>query len=137
MIRGYTRPWGVKEFKMSERKRPQRTRIAHVYDDVDGVYAGRGYNGEDLTDGLKPGTRGCIGNPYKTKEAGGDYERDESCDKFRHALEIVVQRDDDYREYVAGLAGETLLCWCQNIDEEEPRCHAEEIALVAERLADE
>jgi len=116
----------------------ERTAIGHwTEDDVDGVYVGRGYDEETLLDGLEPGEHGCLGNPYKTKASGGEYGLDESCDKFRQALELVVQKDRDYREYVASLAGETLLCWCQELDAESPRCHAEEIAIVAEQLADE
>ena len=121
-----------------ETDRTEETRIGHQkQDDVDGVYVGRVYDGETLLDGLEPHERGALGNPYKTKAAGGDYALDESCDKFRHALELVVRKDQRYRQYVASLAGETLLCWCQRLEDDSPRCHAEEIAAVAERLVSE
>jgi len=113
------------------------TQVGHCQrDTVDGVYVGRGYDGETLLDGLEPSERGCLGNPFVTTDAGGEHTLDESCDKFRLALERVIALDDRYREYVASLSGETLLCWCQQLDEDSPRCHAEEIGIAAERLAD-
>ena len=33
------------------------------------------------------------------------------------------------------LAGKTLGCWCQRLDEDSPACHAEVIAEHADRLA--
>jgi hypothetical protein len=81
----------------------------------------------------KPGGRGWLGNTFTLDDHG----RQESIDKFREAFEDKLSRDAEFRNAVRELAGKTLGCWCQRLDENSPACHAEVIAEHADRLADQ
>ncbi|QIO25485.1 DUF4326 domain-containing protein [Haloarcula sp. JP-L23] len=112
---------------MSESK----TAVGHTKADETDVYVGRGQNGRHLLSVAEPGQRGWLGNPFTLDE----YTREESVAKYREAFEDKLQRDDAFRAAVADLAGQTLGCWCQHLDEDGPACHAEVIAEWAETLA--
>jgi hypothetical protein len=77
------------------------------------------------------GDRGWLGNPYTLE----DYPRDVSVESFEKDFIEGLQNDDDFTAAVEGLAGKTLGCWCQGIDDDGPRCHGEVIAEWADRLA--
>lgn len=111
----------------------RETRVGHCKADADEIdeYAGRGRNGRDMHSVPKPGMRGWLGNPYTAEE----YGREESIRRFRQAFENKLKTDHDFRQAVEDLAGKTLGCWCQRLDEESPDCHAEVIAEYADRLA--
>lgn len=106
------------------------TRVGHCKRDPIDVYIGRGPGGRHLLCDLDPLQRGWLGNPYGL----GDYSRQESIDKFREAFEHRLERDEEFRETIAGLAGLRLGCWCRTLDEEDPACHGDVIAEWADRL---
>jgi len=78
------------------------------------------------------GARGWLGNPHRLDDG---YTRPESIDLFRDDFEARVRGDDEFREAIRDLAGKTLGCWCQSLEDDEPACHAEVIAEWADRLA--
>lgn len=110
---------------------PQETRVGHCKADETDVYAGRGQNGRHMLS-VPPTGRGWLGNPFTVEE----YEREESIEMFRKAFFNKLNRDEEFREAVAELHGQTLGCWCQRLDEGSPACHAEIIAKAADRLAE-
>lgn len=107
------------------------TRVGHCKQDATDVYVGRGPNGRDMLSVAKPGNRGWLGNPFALEQ----YSRERSIALFREAFEGKLGRDDAFREAVRELSGKTLGCWCQQVDEDEPACHAEVVAEWADRLA--
>jgi len=107
-----------------------RTRVGHCKRDSTDVYAGRGPGGRTMLD-ANPGMRGWLGNPFPTDEFG----REECIEQFRESFEAKLENDERFRRAVRGLAGKTLGCWCQSLDEGDPACHAEVIAEHADRLA--
>lgn len=108
------------------------TRVGHCKADSTDVYAGRGDCRRDMLD-MNPGARGWLGNPFRLD----NYTREESIRRFRRVFEWRLDADREFREAVRDLAGQTLGCWCQRIDDDEPACHAEVVAEWADRLADE
>jgi len=111
----------------------EETRVGHCKHDATDVYAGRGKGGRDMLSVAEPGQRGWLGNPF----ALDDHSRAESIRAFRQAFEDKLQRDAEFRDAVADLAGKTLGCWCQHVSDSEPGCHAEVIAEWADKLARE
>lgn len=120
----------MSEMSTADRK---RTRVGHCKADETDVYAGRGQNGRHMLTVAKPGMRGWLGNPFTLE----NHNREESIERFEAAFVDKLQRDDEFRDVVRDLAGKTLGCWCQRLDEDEPDCHAEVVAEHADRLADE
>jgi hypothetical protein len=57
------------------------------------------------------GTR--FGNPFRLKEDGGDYTRQESVEEYEEWFINKISSDDEFREAVEELRGETLGCWCK------------------------
>jgi len=108
------------------------TRVGHCKHDSTDVYVGRGPGGRGMLS-TPIGMRGWLGNPH----AVDDYGRDGSIDRFRKAFEHRLENDDEFRVRVRELAGSTLGCWCQRLDEDGPACHAEVIAEWADRLAEQ
>lgn len=53
-----------------------------------------------------------FGNPYQIADDGGDYTREESIDAYRGWFRAKVASDDDFRDAVEDLRGQTLACWC-------------------------
>jgi len=118
--------------------------VGHCKVDGDGVYVGRGYNGQHmLTGSVGIGERGWLGNPY---EIGADIVRDGEVVVENATREAVVEqfeevfidqlRDDaEFRNAVEGLAGEPLNCWCTERGEFGPACHGQVIAKWALLLA--
>lgn len=109
----------------------QTTRVGHCKADETDVYAGRAKGQDDMMD-RAPGYRGWLGNPFYLEH---DYSRSESIRRFRRVFEWRLEADDEFREAVRDLHGKTLGCWCQRLDEDEPKCHAEVIAEWADTLA--
>ena len=54
-----------------------------------------------------------FGNPFRLKEDGGDYTREESVVRYETWFKNKIQTDDDFRAAVEELRGETLGCWCK------------------------
>jgi hypothetical protein len=106
------------------------TRVGHCQHDVIDTYAGRGPGGRDFI-ATPVGERGWLGSPYTLDDHG----RVESVEKFAVAFRYALERDPALRAAVAALAGETLGCWCQDLEAEGPACHAEVVAGYAELLA--
>jgi hypothetical protein len=79
------------------------------------------------------GQRGWLGNPFTLE----DHTRAESIARFRELFEWRLEADPRFRAAVAGLAGETLGCWCRSVDADAPACHGDVIAEHADRLAAE
>ena len=116
---------------MSSSEDEPRTRVGHCKADATDVYAGRGQNGRHMLSVGQPGKRGWLGNPFTVE----GITRELSIKKFREAFEDKLERDDAFRAAVRDLAGQTLGCWCQHLDADEPACHAEVIAEKADELA--
>lgn len=89
------------------------------------VYIGRHRRDGELRhmNNTEPTERGWIGNPYKTKSAGGKYTRSESIDLFREDFYDRLDEDPEFRAAFEGLEGKTLGCWCKPAD-----CHGDVIA---------
>lgn len=109
-----------------------QTRVGHCKRDEMDVYIGRGSGDRNLLN-TQIGSRGWLGNPYPADVFG----REECIQKFRSVFEERLHDEPEFREAVRELAGKTLGCWCQSVDEDEPACHGEVIAEHADRLAGE
>lgn len=110
----------------------ERTRVGHVRRDEIDEYAGRGQNGRHLLS-VRPTGRGWLGNPFTVEDHG----REEAITLYRRAFVDHLERNPEFRAAVKELAGSTLGCWCQALDEDGPACHAEVVAEWADRLASE
>lgn len=108
-----------------------KTRVGHWQQDDYDVYVGRGEGGDAHMNNTPVGERGWLGNPYPKEE----YGRTECIERFREDFENRLEDDPAFRRAVRSLAGKTLGCWCQRLDEDSPACHAEVIAEHAARLA--
>lgn len=88
------------------------------------AYIGRGDGGDTyMASNVMAGVLGWLGNPYKTKEAGGRYTREESIEKFREAFYERLETDARFRRHVHALQGKQLVCYCK------PKpCHGDVIA---------
>jgi len=111
-----------------------RTRVGHTKADSTDEYAGRGPGGRHIHTTDEIGDRGWLGNPYALDDG---YSRSESIEKFRDDFEHRLEHDEEFRGAVRELAGKTLGCWCQRLENDQPACHAEVIAEHANRLAEE
>jgi len=105
------------------------TTVGHCKRDSTDVYIGRGPGGRDMTE-TPIGERGWLGNPYTLET----YDRAESVRRFQQDFEARLADDEAFRAAVRDLAGATLGCWCQRVEEELPACHGEVIAEWADRL---
>jgi hypothetical protein len=101
----------------------------HSTDDCD-VYVGRGEDQASMND-VEPPVRGWLGNPYPESE----YGREGCIERFRKDFEQRLLEGEFFRVCVGRLAGKTLGCWCQRLDDDGPACHGEVIAEWADRLA--
>jgi len=101
----------------------EQTHVGHTKQDSTDVYIGRGPNGRDMLE-TAVGNRGWLGNPFTLDE----HTREESIEKFRDVFYDRIMLDDEFREAVKELRGETLGCWCQTVDADSPACHGEVIA---------
>jgi len=119
------------------------TRVGHYgHDDID-VYAGRGDGGRNVLD-TEPGERGWLGNPFVTEDNAKQTHRERPSvtivsDRFTAVVrfrEVFEERldDEEFQAAVSELAGQTLGCWCQRLECDRPRCHAQVIAEHADRL---
>jgi hypothetical protein len=54
-----------------------------------------------------------FGNPFKLKKDGGEYTRHESVRRYREWFISKMQSDDEFRDSIEKLRGETLGCWCK------------------------
>ena len=54
------------------------------------------------------GEPGWLGNPYPVT----DHSREESIANYREDFLARIHQDDEFREAVEGLRGQTLACWC-------------------------
>lgn len=118
---------------MSEAQSRQ-TRVGHVYDDSEAVdvYVGRG-SGKRSMGEVPIGKRGWLGNPHTV----ASYGRENCIEMFRVDFEERLRSDEEFREAVRELAGQTLGCYCQRLEDDEPACHGEVIAEWADRLDEE
>lgn len=107
-----------------------RTRVGHCKHDPVDVYVGRGERGNGHLLNTEIHKRGWLGNPYKVDR----YGRAESIELFETAFEKKLRTDENLRDAVRQLSGQTLGCWCQRLTDDGPACHAEVIAKHADRL---
>jgi len=114
---------------MSQSEQTKRTRVGHTKRDETDIYIGRGPGGRDMLS-TPIGKRGWLGNPHTVEDHG----REGSIERFRKAFEHRLENDPEFRARVRDLAGKTLGCWCQAVDEDAPACHGEVIAEHADRL---
>lgn len=77
------------------------------------------------------GETGWLGNPYLEAK----YGRKQCIELFREDFVQRLEADAAFRAAVRDLAGKTLGCYCQRLDEDSPACHGEVIAAHADRLA--
>lgn len=61
-----------------------------------------------------------FGNPYTLIEDGGEYTREESVSEYRLWFAYEVANNEEFRDAVEDLHGETLGCWCVPED-----CHGD------------
>lgn len=116
---------------MSEQSERATVRVGHTMKDDCDVYVGRGPNGRHmLSDGVKPGDRGWLGNPYTVDK----YGREQCIDLFGVAFQEKLNENREFAEAVLELQGKTLGCWCQRLDDDEPACHAQVIARTLDDL---
>jgi len=107
------------------------TCVGHCKADETDVYIGRGPKGQAM-DEAAIGERGWLGNPFEAEEFG----REGCIRRFETQFCMRLSADAEFREAVTDLSGETLGCWCQRLDDDEPACHGEVIAEFADKLAD-
>lgn len=122
----------------------QKRLVGHaVKDSDDGVYVGRGYNGEHvMRSDVEIGERGWLGNPFKIGEdieLGGDVvvqdaTREDVVEWFEKVFVWRLEQDVEFRRAVAELAGEPVDCWCQERGVAGPACHGEVIVKWAAQL---
>ena len=110
------------------------TRVGHWDEEETDVYIGRfGASGEYTFANQPIGDRGWLGNPYKESV----YGREECIALFTEDLLERVDEDPELRRALAeDVAGRDLGCWCRELDDDEPACHGDVIARVADALAD-
>ena len=101
-----------------------RTTVGHCKADSTDTYIGRGPGGASMYQ-TPVGERGWLGNPFSLDDG---YSREESIEKFRQAFYERLAEDQEFRDAVEGLHGDTLGCWCQREDEDGPACHGGVIA---------
>lgn len=101
----------------------ERTTVGHCKRNSTDTYIGRGQNQRDLFE-TPIGERGWLGNPFTLD----DYERDESVAKFKEVFLDRIESDQAFQNAVEELRGNTLGCWCQSLEDDEPACHGEIIA---------
>jgi len=104
---------GLSKEEVREELAPHADRVAHVDDDVDGVYVGRADGGEGHLKTREVGDEGDLGNPFKLEY----YDRLESVVTFDEELRHKMLVNDELRENVKSLDGEVLICYCQHIEE--------------------
>lgn len=61
-------------------------------------------------------------NPFRLKEDGGEYTREESIDSYREWFREKIRSDPEFRASAEELKGETLGCWCKP-----KQCHGDVI----------
>lgn len=109
------------------------TRVGHWMQDDCDVYAGRGQAGSGHIANTEIGRRGWLGNPFTVDE----YGRDEAVARYCSLLLERVDDDPDFRRALYDrVAGGTLGCWCRTVDDDDPVCHADVVADVADRIAE-
>lgn len=107
------------------------TTVGHCKRDTTETYIGRGPGGRDMT-GTAIGERGWLGNPFALNDG---YSRAESIELFEEEFVTRLITDDEFREAVAELHGDTLGCWCRSVHEDEPACHGDVVAKWVDRIA--
>lgn len=110
----------------------QKTQVGHWKQDECDVYVGRGNHGKHMESTPRVGQRGWLGNPYTVDGHG----RIKAIGLFRESFQHKLSYDPEFRASVRKLSGKTLGCWCRQVDEDEPDCHADVIAEWADRLAE-
>ena len=113
----YTSVWNLSDIE-------HLTWPKEVHNEEGYAYIGRGDNGDTyMATNVMPGVLGWLGNPYKTKQAGGQYTREESIEKFKEAFYKRLEEDARFRRHVHALQGNQLVCYCK------PKpCHGDVIA---------
>jgi hypothetical protein len=120
----------------------------------EGVNCGRdSVNGETvhlMHNAVAVGEDGCLGNPFKLSDPDTDglhdievngktvarsVPRERSVELFEAVFVAKLRDDAAFRDYVTGLAGKPLNCWCQSRGTLGDACHAEVIAAWAMLLA--
>jgi len=109
----------------------QRTRVGHVKRDAIDRYIGRADGGDADLLNTPIGDRGWLGNPFTTEQ----WSRGIAVTNFQRVFVWRLRADPEFRDAVEDVAGTTLGCWCQSLDEDGPSCHGEVIADYADRLA--
>lgn len=84
-------------------------------DDAWDVDISRANYGKNHMLNTKPGETGWLGNPFKTKKAGGDYTREEAVEKFRDAFIEKLRTDKTFKQAVDALQdnANALACYCK------------------------
>jgi hypothetical protein len=92
------------------------------------------------------GDRGWLGNPYVTAEHAGPEHREQADVRVVETREEAVARfcmdftaavDDNHdlrRKLYEDVRGRVLGGWCQALEDDDPLCHLEVVADVADRI---
>ena len=86
-------------------------------DDYD-VYIGRGTKPRThmLTEGIRPGEEGWLGNPHPIgycEICAQTHTREECIERFRADFYAKLDRDPEFRKAVLALKGKRLGCYCK------------------------
>jgi hypothetical protein len=76
------------------------------------VDIGRARNGSGVITNTEPGNAGWLGNPYRLTDAGGEYTREESVERYRSLFYRLAAEKPEFRAAVEDLQGTVLMGWC-------------------------
>ena len=103
------------------------TRVVNLTKDTYDEYIGRGteYHTHMLSEGIKPGEEGWLGNPHPIGwcDICREYHTREECIlKFKQDFYMKINSDPEFKKAVLSLKGKRLGCYCKP-----KQCHGDVI----------
>jgi len=94
------------------------TTVVNITKDSYDVYIGRGRDNPTnmLTEGIKPGEEGWLGNPHPIGWCGicrESHTRAECIEKFKQDFYVKINYEIEFRKAVLALKGKRLGCYCK------------------------
>ena len=94
------------------------TIVVNLNTDEYDVYIGRGIKKRTnmLTEGIKPGEEGWLGNPHPIgycQICSTTHTREECIEKFKEDFYKKLEEDSEFRKAVLALKGKRLGCYCK------------------------
>jgi len=95
-----------------------QTTVVNIANDSCNVYIGRGIKhlANLLTDVIRPGEEGWLGNPHPIGQCeicNENHTRDECIEKFKDDFYKKITNDHLFRKSVLALNGKLLGCYCK------------------------